>query len=297
MLAPRRFLPSVSSLLALEAVARLGTATQAADELALTHSAVSRQLKVLEEQIGVPLFRREGKALILTPAGQDYVDTIRDYLQDLARASQRLASAGQKRAVNLAVLPAFGQHWLLPRLQGFAEAHPGITVNLSTRLAPFDFGRERFDAAIHYGKQDWQGVTYQQLDREAIMPMASERLIGARAEALRADPAALLDLPLLHLESRPGAWEDWFARRGVAAKGVSGGLFDQFSHLAEAAALGQGVALLPRFLATSEAYAHRLCPLAPDYLALEGSYWLIRPEYRPASRALEKLSSWLAARA
>ena len=94
MLAPRRFLPSVASLLALEAVARLGTATQAADELALTHSAVSRQLKVLEEQIGVPLFRREGKALILTPAGQDYVETIRDYLQDLARASLRLRAAG-----------------------------------------------------------------------------------------------------------------------------------------------------------------------------------------------------------
>ena len=134
---------------------------------------------------------------------------------------------------------------------------------------------------------------YLELMRERVIPAGSPLMLTGGP----LPPDRLLDFPLLHLESRPGAWEDWFARRGVAAKGVSGGLFDQFSHLAEAAALGQGVALLPRFLATSEAYAHRLCALSPDYLALEGSYWLVRPEYRPASRALEKLSSWLAARA
>jgi DNA-binding transcriptional LysR family regulator len=297
MLAPRRFLPSVASLLALEAVARLGTATQAADELALTHSAVSRQLKVLEEQIGVPLFRREGKALILTPAGQDYVETIRDYLQDLARASLRLRAAGQGRAITLAVLPAFGTHWLLPRLRGFAEAHPGITVNLSTRLAPFDFGRERFDAAIHYGGRDWQGVEYQELAREEIMPVASPDLIRGREALFAAEPGRLRDLPLLHLESRPGAWEDWFARRGLAPGTLPGMLFDQFSHLAEAAALGLGVALLPRFMTESEFHQARLMRLATDCEPLEGSYSLVWPSFRPASRALEKLSSWLAARA
>lgn len=176
MIAPRRLLPSMSSLLALEAVARLGTATAAAAELALTHSAISRQLKVLEAQIGTTLFRREGKALILTAAGQVYVDTIRSYLQDLARASQRLRAAGQQRVINLAVLPAFAQHWLLPRLKAFTLANPGVTLNFTTRLAPFDFDRERLDAALHYGDQNWPGVIYQQLAREEVIPMAAPDL-------------------------------------------------------------------------------------------------------------------------
>lgn len=289
MIAPRRLLPSMPSLLALEAVARLGTATAAASELALTHSAISRQLKVLEEQIGATLFRREGKALILTPAGQDYVEAIRDYLQELARASQRLRAAGQQRVINLAVLPAFGQHWLLPRLTGFAAANPGVTVNFTTRLAPFDFDRERLDAAIHFGDRNWPGVTYLELAREEVMPMTAPTLAAQLAQEGPITPSALRRLPLLHLESRPGAWEEWFARHDMPALTLSGALFDQFAHLAEAAALGLGVALLPRFLAESPTFRHRLSPLAPDYITLNGRYHLVRPSARAPSKALLRL--------
>ena len=173
MIAPRRFLPSVSSLLALEAVDRLGTATAAADELALTHSAISRQLKALQEQIGVVLLRREGKGLALTPAGADYAASIRDYLQDLARASLKIRAAGERSSLNLAVLPAFGTHWLLPRLRRFALENPDITVNLSTRLSPFDFTRDPFDAAIHFGQADWAGARLDYLMKESVVPACS----------------------------------------------------------------------------------------------------------------------------
>lgn len=291
MIAPRRFLPSVASLLALEAVERLGTATAAAAELSLTHSAVSRQLRALEEQIGVTLFRREGKGLALTPAGVDYAASIRDCLQDLARASLKIRAGGARSSLNLAVLPAFGMHWLMPRLQRFAAAQPEVTVNISTRLAPFDFLRAKFDAAIHFGGRDWQGVEYLELAREQVIPCCAPALVpGGMVET-----GALLAMPLLHLESRPGAWEDWFTRQGCRPGQLRGMLFDQFAHMAEAAALGLGVALLPHFLAEAELRRGRLVPAVAGRLELDGRYFLVWPQARPPSRTLQQLIRWLEA--
>lgn len=289
MIAPRRFLPSVSSLLALEAVDRLGTATAAAEDLALTHSAISRQLKALQDQIGVTLLRREGKGLALTPAGIEYAASIRDYLQDLARASLKIRAAGERSSLNLAVLPTFGTHWLLPRLRRFADAHPEITINLSTRLAPFDFTREPFDAAIHFGGADWPGAMHLELARESVIPACAAAMVPLGRVAVQ----DLLGLPLLHLESRPGAWEDWFARQGLSAGHLRGMLFDQFAQMAEAAALGFGVALLPRFLAEAEFASGRLRPAVGGYTDVDGAYHIVWPQVRSASRPLQRLLGWL----
>ncbi|MFC3087873.1 LysR family transcriptional regulator [Tabrizicola soli] len=289
MIAPRRFLPSISSLLALEAVDRLGSATAAADELALTHSAVSRQLKALQDQIGVTLLRREGKGLALTPAGIDYAASIRDYLQDLARASLKIRAAGERTSLNIAVLPAFGTHWLLPRLRDFAEENPDTIINLGTRLSPFDFTREPFDAAIHFGNADWPGAHHLELARESVIPACAPGLVPLGALA----PRMLQSLPLLHLESRPGAWEDWFARHGCPADHLRGMLFDQFAQMAEAAALGFGVALLPRFLAEAEFRAGRLRPAVEGFTEVDGAYHIVWPRLWNPSRPLQKLLKWL----
>ncbi|WP_151717313.1 LysR substrate-binding domain-containing protein [Gemmobacter serpentinus] len=289
MIAPRRFLPSISSLLALEAVERLGSASAAGEELSLTHSAVSRQLKVLEDQIGVTIFRREGKGLALTPAGVDYARSVRGVLQDLARASLRIKASGERSSVNLAILPAFGMFWLSPRLQAFSAAHPEITVNLTTRLSSFDFNRDKQDAALHFGRRDWRGVNYLELAGERVIPACAPSLAPAGPCAA----AALLQMPLLHLETRPGAWEDWFTRMGVAPGNLTGMLFDQFMNMAEAAALGFGVALLPEFLAQNEFARGRLVPAYPDYLDVEGSYYLVWPDGSSPSRALATLLRWL----
>lgn len=289
MIAPRRFLPSVSSLLALEAVDRLGTATAAAEDLALTHSAISRQLKALEEQIGVSLFRREGKGLALTPAGLDYAASVRDYLQDLARSSMKIRAAGEKSSLNLGVLPAFGTHWLLPRLKPFLAQHPDITVNLSTRLAPFDFARDKLDAAIHFGNRDWQGVDYLELGQERIIPACAPGLLSDGLPLAK----GLLALPLLHLESRPGAWEDWFARNGHPSERLRGMLFDQFSHMVEAAVHGLGVALLPEFIAQVEFDRGRLVAAASQYTSIESRYFCVWPQLRPPSRPLQHLLDWM----
>lgn len=290
MIAPRRFLPSISSLLALEAVDRLGTATAAAEDLALTHSAISRQLKALEEQIGVSLFRRAGKGLALTPAGLDYAASVREYLQDLARSSMKIRTAGEKSSLIIGVLPAFGTHWLLPRLKAFSNLHPDITVNMTTRLAPFDFSRDKLDAAIHFGSRDWQGVNYLELAQERVIPACAPDLLTQGPLLVQ----NLLTLPLLHLESRPGAWEDWFARNGHPSERLSGMLFDQFTHMVEAAVHGLGVALLPEFIARVEFDQGRLAPAASDFIRIEGGYFCVWSQLRPPSRPLQSFLDWLA---
>ena len=153
----RRYLPSIPSLLALEAVERLGSASAAAEELNLTQGAISRQLQVLEGQMGVTLLIRDKHRLRLTPAAADFVTEVRRMLHRLAAASLSLRANPLGGALNLAILPAFGMNWLAPRLAQFAALHPEVTVNLSTRLKPFDFTDSPFDAAIHYGGRTGRG--------------------------------------------------------------------------------------------------------------------------------------------
>ena len=289
MLAPRRFLPSISSLLALEAVARLGTATAAAEELSLTHSAVSRQLKVLEEQLGTALFERRGHGLALTLSGKDYANSVRDCLEKLARASLRIKANHKGGSLSLATLPAFGTHWLAPKLKQFSEESPDVTVNLGTRLGFFDFNREQFDAAIHFGARDWQGVDYLELAREQVVPVCSPNLFARTPTAAE----HLLELPLLHLESRPGAWEDWFEHHDCSAGKLHGMLFDQFSTMAEAAALGFGVALLPEFIATRAVTQGRLVRAFGKPMELPHRYYLVWPKSIAPRAPLVRLINWL----
>ena len=152
MLPPRRFLPSLSALRALEALERLESASAVAEELALTQSAVSRQLQALETQMGRPMIRRDRKRLSLTPAARDYAREVRSALEQIAKASVKLQAPMGSGALNLAILPAFGMRWLMPRLPEFSRLYPDVTINMRTRLEPFDFAVERIDSAIHFGQ-------------------------------------------------------------------------------------------------------------------------------------------------
>lgn len=289
MFTQRRFLPSVSSLLALEAVERLGSASAAAVELSLTHSAVSRQIKVLEDQLGTRLVQRAGTRLQLTPAAREYCQKVRGYLRDLSQASLELKANPTGGGLNLAILPAFGMHWLAPRLRDFARAAPEVTVNLSTRLAPFHFADEGFDAAIHFGARDWQGVAYLTLAEEKVVPVCSPRLAPEPLESAK----ALLDLPLLHLETRPGAWDQWFAAQGVEAASIPGMLVDQFSTMTQAAVHDLGVALLPHYLAEAEIARGTLVAPFGGPAAADGKYYLVWPESGPMKPPLAKFVGWL----
>jgi LysR family transcriptional regulator, glycine cleavage system transcriptional activator len=284
---PRRYLPPIPALMALEAVNRLGTASAAAEELSLTQGAISRALQGLEQQLGVPLMIRERQRLRLTPAGQDYVAEVRKALQLLASASITLRANPTGGSLNLAILPAFGMHWLAPRLARFTQTHPEVTLNLSTRLRPFDFTTMAFDAAIHYGRQDWPGVAYLKLMDEDVLAVAAP---GFPALTKATD---ILDHPLLQLESRPGDWGRWLAHHGAPGQRPPGMMFDQFATLTQGAIHGMGAALIPTFLIQRELAEGRLVPVFGPPVPALGSYYLVWPHAQQERAPLRSLRLWL----
>ena len=291
MIAPRRYIPSISALLAFEACARLGSATQAATELSLTQSAISRQIKTLEAQLGVQLMARQGRQLTCTQAGAEYVREVREVLARLAQASVNAATQQQSGVLTLAVLPGFGMHWLAPRLSDFSAQHGQFTVNLSTRLQPFALGPSAFDAAIHFGHEDWPGVQYMPLMSETVIAVCRPDLQGAPFD----DPADLLAHPLLHLETRPRAWARWFEAAGTPCTPPDGMMFDQFATMAQAALHGLGVALLPDFVAQPHLSTGQLLRAAPQSIQSNGRYYLVWPDDRPAPPPLVAFCDWLGA--
>lgn len=280
---PRRLSPSLAALRAFEALDRLGTASAVARELSLTQSAVSRQIQALEEQLGVALVVRAHKRLVLTPEARIFAAEARAALDRIAQAALRLTEAQPGGRLSLAVLPSFGMRWLMPRLAGFARVAPEITLDLATRLKPFNFDAEPFDAAIFYGVPPWPGTFHMVLRPEEMIPVAAPEL--AAKETLE-------NMPLLHIASRPDAWDAWFLAHGTALVRRPGTRHDQFSTLLQAARFGLGAALLPDYLAEEDLAAGRLVALGPT-AEMPGSYCLVWPEERDADPALRSFRTWL----
>ncbi len=277
----RRYLPSIPALLSLEAIDRLGTGAAAAESLGLSQGAISHQLKGLEAQLGVQLLILEKQRLRLTPAAKDYVLEVRKALQTLSSASLSLRVNPTGGSLNLSILPAFGMHWLAPRLARFVKEHPEVTINLSTRLRPFDFEGSRFDAAIHYGRENWPGADF--------LKLMEEDLIAVTAPNPPPNP------PLLQLESRPGDWPRWFLHHGMSVTKSGGMLFDQFATMTQAAIHGLGAALLPMFLIERELAEGRLMPLHGGPMRAFGTYYLAWPKDVPPRAPLASFRTWLMA--
>ena len=291
MIAPRRFLPSIASLRALEALDRLGSATAVAEELSLTQSAVSRQIQTRETQTGVSLVLREGRRMVLTPPARAYVAEVREALHQIAQASLRLQVQPKGGTLDLAILPTFGMRWLVPRLADFARLHPEVTINMATRLQPFNFATQPFDAAIHYGDADWSGTDNMLLRSETVVAVCTPDLAMRRPLRRAAD---LMALPLLHIETRPRAWADWFAAHGVTAEVPQGTVYDQFATITQAALHGLGVALLPDYLAEQDLAAGRLVMAYGGPTRTRGSYYLVWPRAKAQDAALVLFRDWLA---
>lgn len=289
---PRRFLPSLSLLSAFEAVARTGSITAAARELALTQSAVSRQIKALEDLLEVDLFHREKQRVSLNVGGEFYAREVRDALRRISSASLHLRANPSGGILNLAILPTFGTRWLAPRLPDFLQKAPGITINLVTRLSWFDFRSEAIDAAIHFGRPDWMGAEMALLRHEDVIPACSPEF--ARQHAI-GRPADLRPVPLLHLTTRPDAWERWFDLAGEPPFAVHGMLFDQFATAAQAAIAGLGVALLPIFLITEELESGRLVRAVDLPMRSDEAYYLVWPHERASYPPLAAFRDWLLA--
>lgn len=292
----RRKIPSTAALSAFESAARHQSFTKAAEELAVTQSAICRQIGALEDFLGVKLFRRSRRGVVLTEAGVSYSRKVTSRLDEVERDTLELmAKGGQGGTLELGVVPTFATKWLLPRLPLFTKEHPGITVNLTGRTRPFLFDGTPFDAAIHAGESTWPGTEGVFLIHENLVAVCSPSLIAPRTSIGKTDWRRHT---LLQQSTRPYAWRDWFASRAMQVEGdMSGPRFELFSMLTEAAIHGMGIALIPRFLVDDELQRGVLIQAAKHEYLSDRSYYLIYPEQKSENAALTVFRAWLEAQA
>lgn len=286
----RRLLPSTSMLLAFDAAARTESFTEAANELNLTQGAISRQVRALENQLDVVLFNRVRKSVCLTEAGKRYADEIEKALQIIRLASLNAMTDQRGGTLNLAILPTFGTRWLIPRFPAFLQMHPDITVNFASKFSPFDFKKENLHAAIHFGRSDWPDTVSTFLMREETLPVGSPSLLENRVVKEASD---LSDVPLLHLETRPQAWSEWFEACGLKPPTAKGMVFEEISTIAQATVAGLGVALLPRFLIESELESGDLAIALDRPLKSTFAYYLVTPADKVDYAPLVAFKEWL----
>jgi LysR family transcriptional regulator, glycine cleavage system transcriptional activator len=272
----RRHLPSHAVLRSFESAARHESFTLAAEELHLTQSAISRQVKELEQTVGVALFRRVGRRVVLTNAGSNLAGDLKVDLENIRHTMMRAISAGDmEAALRVAILPGFASRWLIPRLPGFLARHPDIQISMSTRLEAFDMEQEHFDLAIHFGAKDWPNTDMRLLCNETLVAVASPAF---RRRQKITSLGRLSAAPLLHMTTRPLAWQEYFDQAGLAGEQrLSGKYFDQFSMIIAGAKASLGAGLLPTYLIEHELDTGALVVLNKSALVTENGYYMVTP--------------------
>ncbi|MGQ9369508.1 transcriptional regulator GcvA [Azospirillum sp. ST 5-10] len=276
-------LPPLSTLRVFEAAARHLSFKDAAEELGLTPSAVSRSVLVLEEWLGTPLFTRGNRTVSLTAAGAAYVPQVRAALDLLARATEAVPDRTARGTLAISAAPTFGLRWLVPRLGRFQARHPGIVLTVDTAHRPVEFPRDGFDVAIRMGAGPWPGLEALHLVTEELVPVCAPAL----AERI-ATPADLAGQTLLHVTSTATDWAHWAARRGVAGLDVARGLrFDTIQYALDAAAQGLGVAMGRHPVVDRDLDSGTLVAVLGPPVRSTAAYWLVcaaaslaRPEVR-----------------
>jgi LysR family transcriptional regulator of beta-lactamase len=275
----------LNALRAFEASARRLSFTHAAAELFVTQAAVSHQVKALEARLGVTLFRRLARGLVLTDEGQALLPVVGDSLDRIERALQRFEAGAVRAVLSVGVVGTFAVRWLLPRLDAFRDAHPLVELRLLTHNNKVDLAAEGLDMAIRFGDGAWHGVRAQEILAAPLTPVCAPRL-AARLES----PRDLASVPLLR-SYRSQEWPAWFAAAGLEAPRVSGPVFDSLSLMVQAAVQGVGVALAPPSLFGRELHARELVrPFATTVDA--GRYWLTSLTSRAPSAAMEAFAGW-----
>lgn len=289
--AARRLLPSTGALAAFDAVARLESFTAAAAILNLTQGAVSRQVALLEDQLGTKLFERNSKGVFLTEKGKAYAEGVADILERIRILSLEAMSKSAEGSLGLAILPTFGTRWLMPRIPDFVKKNPDITINFATRIGQFDFLTDGLDAAIHVGQPDWPGTNCKFLMHETVSPVCSPAFL--EMHQIRS-PQDMLHMPLIDMASRLGGWQHWFASFEVTGNYRGVMRFEQFANVAQACIGGLGIALMPTFLIEAELTSGQLVEIHGWRVRSPNAYYLICPHMRISHPPVQKFAIWLA---
>ena len=289
-----RPVPPLNALRAFEAAARLGSVSRAAAELHVTHGAVSRHVRTLEDALGRALFVREGRGLALTIDGLRLRDLAGDTFSVLQAGWAHLQRDRRPMAFVLGCPGSLLARWVIPRLERLAIDMPELTLHLSAREGGFDDALTGLDAALLVGEAPWPpGWDVLALAAERICPVVSPRHAGfARLE--QAPASALADEAVLHTASRPQAWPRWFAAQGVdAGQPRLGAGFDHLTYLLEAAVAGLGVAIAPQELVQADLDGGRLA--APWGFTSTGGEWALCARRGTTDAQIQALAEWLRA--
>jgi LysR family transcriptional regulator, glycine cleavage system transcriptional activator len=290
-------LPPLNALRCFEVAARHLSFTKAAEELNVTHSAVSHQIKALEEWLGMQLFRRVNRGLMLTEPGQAYLKPVREAFERLGEATRRLRSKGRTGPLTVTVMPSFAGKWMMPRLRRFRERHPDIDVRISANSHVVDFNREDVDLAVRYGRGHWPGLKVELLMRESMFPVCSPKLLDGPLPLKT--PADLSHHSLLSdFDWQIDLWQLWFDAAGIPGQVPNHALSFNYSNLMLQAAIdGLGVALSQNVLAGDDLAAGRLVKPFDISLPSEFAYYVVTPEVTAEQPKIKAFRDWLFAEA
>lgn len=289
----RRKIPSSSSLQAFEAAARHGNFARAAEELALTEGAISRQIARLESLLNCRLFDRTGSRVKLNPVGTRYAHQVRETLERLERDTQDIMGMPEgSQSLDIAVLPTFSSRWLIPRLNKFKSLYPGITLNIAARTDPFILSGSGFDAAVHFEHSAWAGMRIQFLFEEKLIPVCHPALLTHKNS-----DEQLNELPRIHRRQNPDAWHQYVRESGLMIDNpTQGDRFDLHEMAIAAVMAKQGVALIPRMYIESELNSGLLVSPWPASDNLSKRFCLVKPaETGVNETALAYFEDWLLA--
>lgn len=291
-----RRLPPLTAVRAFEAAARHGGFQRAGEELHVSAGAVAHQIKQLESWLGVALFQRLARGVVLTTAGRSYAESLRPLLNGLADVSEALRRHGDERVVTVTSVPSLVARWLMPRLGDLRERHPEIDLRVLASIHTVDFLRDGVDVAIRLGTGPYPGLKAEPLMEQWYCAVASPAFRDA-APDIRT-PADLLRYPLLHDEAEMRIsdevnWSRWFQECGVAYSGGTGSSFSHTYLTLEAAASGQGVAIAPELLIAAELRSGRLVRLFPHRVLSPYRYHLLRSPEADTRKSVQAFCNWI----
>jgi len=287
--------PPLNALRAFEVAARHLSFTKASEELFVTQAAVSHQIKALEDYLGLKLFRRRNRSLLLTEEGQSYYLDIKDILLSLKEATDKLKSRSAKGALTVSVPPSFAIQWLVPRLSSFNQAYPDIDVRVQAVDRYEGKLSDNVDVAIFYGKGDWSGLQADLLYTEYLLPVCAPSLVVDKD--LLNKPENLAHCTLLHDISRQD-WLTYTKQLGLTNINVQQGpIFSHSAMVVQAAVHGQGVALVNNVMAQAEIESGRLvCPFK-QVLISKNAFYFVYPESQVEVGKITAFREWIIDRA
>ena len=287
----RQRLPPLNALKAFEAAARHESFTRAAEELSVTQGAVSHQVKALEQVLGLKLFNRERQRLVITEAGRDYFNVVRDAFDRIAVGTEQLLQRQNAGVLTVSTSPDFAAKWLVHRLGHFIEKHPEIDLRVSASLHHVDFAREEVDLAVRHGDGDWPGLDAVLLSTEQVFPVCSPKLLAGRRGPVKLND--LLKYPLIHTGDR-SMWMRWLEAAGISGKAaIHGPVMNRDAITLDAAINGQGIALTRTTLAAWDLINGRLTRPLSEAQPLAKSYWIVCPNAVRAQPKIVTFRRWL----